>query len=336
MYDLNWCFRTQRDQAAIIACERDRAHSRRVRERQMCSGPDHLVDRVERYEAVAVEAELGLHLQQPACRVTETGERESSTPRSLYDGADRGGHVRGRQDNVGAGLEGTHGSFADPVRVGDRAHRERVREEHAVEGQVRAQQTGEDVWRERRGWPVGTEHVGQRDVCRHDRVDAFLDRPVERNQLERVQARAVGEDHREADVRIDRSVTVAGEVLAGGICPALLGATNERGAQARDQLGIGAEGSARDDRVVGVVVHVEHRREEQVHAARACLDGCDTPIFVREALVTDRAERHRRRKLGATALRQHGRQRVRAVDAHARSAVLEVGGHQQRNLRACL
>ena len=302
----------------------------------MCSGPDHLVDRVERHEAVPMKTELGFHLQQLARRVLETGAGESSAPRGLHDRADRGGHVLRRQDHVGAGLEGAHGSLADPVRVGDRAHRERVREEHAIEPELRPQQTGEDVSRERRGWPVGTEHVGQRDVRRHDRVDAFLDRPLERNQLEGVQARTVRIDHGKADVRVDRSVPVAGEVLAGRIRPAFSGATNERRTQARDQFGIGSERSARDDRVVGVVVHVEHRREEQVHAARACLDGCDTPVFVREALVTDRAERHRRRERGATALRQHGRQRVRAVDAHARSAVLEVGGHQQRDLGACL
>ncbi len=170
----------------------------------------------------------------------------------------------------------------------------------------------------------------------HDRVDAFPDGQVKRDQLERVQARAVRLNHRKPNVRVDRSVPVPGEVLACRISPALLGTPYEGGAQAGHQIGVGPERAARDHRIVRIVVHVQDGREQEVHSARAGLHGRNATVFVCEALIPDRAERHRRWKRGASALGQHGRQRIRTVDAHAGPAVLEVGGDEQGDLRARL
>ena len=136
----------------------------------------------------------------------------------------------------------------------------------------------------------------------HDRVHALVDRALEGHQLHRVETRAIARHDGEADVRVDVRVTVPGEVLRGGEGAARVRAADEGGAQARDELRVGPEGARRDDRVVRVRVHVQDRREEDVHADRARLLRGDAPVLVREAVVTDGAEGHGGRELRAAAL----------------------------------
>ena len=73
-----------------------------------------------------------------------------------------------------------------------------------------------------------------------------------------------------------------------------------------------------------------------MHAAGASFPSRDPTILVREALIADRPERHRRREVRPPALREHRGQGERAVDAHPRTTVLEVRGHEEGYVRARL
>ena len=73
-----------------------------------------------------------------------------------------------------------------------------------------------------------------------------------------------------------------------------------------------------------------------MHAAGPSLTSRDPTILLREALIADRPECHRRWKVRPPALREHRRQGERAVDAHPRATVLEVSGHQEGDICARL
>src|SRR5690606_7000945 len=113
---------------------------------------------------------------------------------------------------------------------------------------------------------------GERDVGAHDAGDARGDRCAERRELDGVDALGAGGDDGEVDVRVDARVAVAGEVLGGGQRAVLLEPADVRGAEARDVGRIFAVAARVDDGVRRVVVDVDDRRVDHVHADGAGLE----------------------------------------------------------------
>ncbi len=78
--------------------------------------------------------------------------------------------------------------------------------------------------------------------------------------------------HRDGQVRIGLHVTVAGKMLADGMHPALLQSHQQAVRQFGDRLRIAVERAVADHAALPVI-HVQHRRETEVHAAGAQFRG---------------------------------------------------------------
>ena len=94
-------------------------------------------------EAILVEAELLLGGQHSSQRFVNARGRDDAGFDGMLDGGERLLDARRVEQNVCAGLQGAHGSFAFGVVRRDAAHVERVGEDDAVEVQLVAQHTGE-------------------------------------------------------------------------------------------------------------------------------------------------------------------------------------------------
>ena len=81
---------------------------------------------------------------------------------------------------------------------------------------------------------------------------------------------------RQLEVGVGAGVAVPGEVLRAGRHAGALQPVDERRDMPGDELGLGAERADADHGVVGVRVHVGHRREVEVDADRRQL-GCPSP-----------------------------------------------------------
>jgi hypothetical protein len=109
-------------------------------------------------------------------------------------------HAGRGEDHVGPRLDRPHRRFAAAVHVRDRAHGERIREQQPVEAEVLAQETGQELGRERRRRRAHAEDAGNLDVRGHDRVDAAVDRAHEGYELRLHQAVTIRGYHWEAEV----------------------------------------------------------------------------------------------------------------------------------------
>ena len=145
------------------------------------------------------------------------------------------------------------------------------------------------------------------DVRRHHRW-CFVLQSFEGKEFKRFELGARLVDHRQLEVRIDMRVAVAGEVLDAAGHALAQRAAHPRAGQARDIVRVFAEASLGDDRVVRVVVDVEHRSEIPVEAEAAQPARHRFTDDLGERRVARGAERHRRRRL-----RQEGHANHRAA-----------------------
>ena len=130
-------------------------------------------------------------------------------------------------------------------------------------------------------------------------------------------------DLRQRVVRIGVGVAVAGEVLGGGEHVLVLHALHVGQALGRHIVFVFAKRAVVDHRVVGVVVHVDHRGEVGVHAHPFEVAGHLLPHFVEQLGVADGSERH---LIGVA---------HRAVEPHP-YAPLGIHRHKQRHFRGIL
>ena len=166
-------------------------------------------------------------------------------------------------------------------------HVQRVGDDDAVETQLAAQQVDEQppVERGRLG-AEGREH----DVRGHDQVDARIDGGREGCQLAAADHGGVGVDDREA--RCESAVVAPwpGKCLAHAATPVERRPRTQAAPCRPTRSRVGAERADADDRVAGVAVHVDRRREVDVdpRAAQVGTDG--RRDLGGERLVVDRAE----------------------------------------------
>lgn len=93
-------------------------------------------------------------------------------------------------------------------------------------------------------------------------------------------------------MRVLFGITVTGEMLARGEHAVLLNAAHEIAPHHGHQRGIFAHRTCADDRVLRIVVDIQHGRERHVDAHRASFLRGDAPHLVREHRVACRAECH--------------------------------------------
>ena len=94
-----------------------------------------------------------------------------------------------------------------------------------------------------------------------------------------------GLDRRQRQVRVERRVALAGEVLGARREPAALHAVDPRDAVARDDGRVLAVGADADVRAVALGERVEHRRQVQVHAEPPELARLEEPLARGEGLL---------------------------------------------------
>jgi hypothetical protein len=108
----------------------------------------------------------------------------------------------------------------------------------------------------------------QSDVGDHDGSDTLIDRFAKRGELGLFQTLARIVDYRQAAVRVDRRIAMAGKMFCRRYHALALDALCERDPESRDVRGILAKAPDVDHRVRGVVVYIEHRRVDVVDTDR--------------------------------------------------------------------
>ena len=127
-------------------------------------------------------------------------------------------------------------------------------------------------------------------------------------------------------------IAVPREVLRRGQDPTQTSAPDVRATEPRHLGGRLPERPGVDHRILGIRVHIQDGGEIQVHPNRPGLTGRDLCKLLDQRLVPDRPQRHGRRKARSATLWQQRRERVSMVDPHSRTAVLEIGRHEDRYL----
>lgn len=245
--------------------------------------------------------------------------------------------ARADEERVASGRHGEDRGLAHGEL--DRLHLEIVREEHALEAERAADEVGADRPRERRR--PGIER-GVDDVRRHHRGDGGLPRErAERRDLDPLEVLARALDAREIEVRVDRRVSVAGEMLEAGEHPAAREAARPRAGEGRDAVRRLGERAIADDGVVGPRVDVRdgreaHRDAERPELARLRLGQAGGEVDVPE--VADPAHRRQREGGGAdphdaSALLIDGDER-RCVDGRRVADLARERGHAARAVGA--
>jgi hypothetical protein len=160
-------------------------------------------------------------------------------------------------ERVRARSDGTNGALLDADGVADRLHLERIGHDQPVEPELRAKEVVKDLAAHRR------RHLPERahhDMCGHDREHAGLDRSAEGHErlvLEHVH-------RRKREVRVERRVAVAREVLRAGGDPGCLEALDGCRDMTCDEIAFRPERANADHGVLRVRVDVGDRREVEV------------------------------------------------------------------------
>ena len=168
-----------------------------------------------------------------ACRLDQTLLRESPRSNSGHEcvaDCDDGGveQVMTEAQRIRACGDRADGTLFDADGRADRLHLECVRDDEPSESEVAAQDVVEDLPAHRGGRLAERPYD---DVRGHDRLHARGDGRAERLEcdvLDRL-------DHRKREVRVDRGVAVAGEVLGASRDPRTLQPADERGDVSSDE-----------------------------------------------------------------------------------------------------
>src|SRR5688572_1442448 len=123
---------------------------------------------------------------------------------------------------------------------------------------------------------------------------------------------------------------MTGKMLPRGEHPVLLQAADEGRSQRRHELRVLAKGSRSDDRIVAVVVHIEHGRKCEVHSKRTAFDGSDPTLVIAKAAVARSPERHLVQEERRTAEKDSIREEVATGRAEPRPSLI-VGPDDQRH-----
>ncbi|GEM_PF-5419312 len=178
----------------------------------------------------------------------------------------RGGSGGVVEDHVVAGLQRLDGRLGDrETERRDRRHRQRVRDDEALEPEAVTKLAGDDLVGEAGGHPREPGHPRVRD---HDRRDTRLDRRLEGRQRHPLERRP-RQRRRRAVVGVAARPPETGEVLGDGqhlslhepaqVSDAVGGDDRHRAAEGAEPVGIGLSGED------GPTVDVEHRGEVDVH-----------------------------------------------------------------------
>jgi hypothetical protein len=220
------------------------------------------------------------------------------------------------QEEVVTGLRRPHGRLAHRARLGHRPHLQVVGDDHALEAHLLAQVLADDAPGERRRHPRRVQ-LGVDGVRGHHADHPGLDGGEERRQVSAPHLGPVGLDPGQAQVRVERRVALAREVLGARQQAGGGHAADARRAQPRDQRRVLAVGTDADVGTVALGEDVEHGAEVQVHAEAAQFAALDHALSVGEGLVAHGAD-------GQVV----GKDR-RAPAQHDDAATLVVGRHQQ-------
>ncbi|GAA1741017.1 hypothetical protein GCM10009809_40700 [Isoptericola hypogeus] len=169
-------------------------------------------------------------------------------------------------EQVGPGVEGTHGGLADVRAVGDGAHVERVGDHRAGEAEL-ARQRDDPRLERGRARPDRAHH----DVRGHEGVEARAPVGVRRQgggeggEVAPPQLAQVRRHDGQLQVGVRGGGAVPREVLAAGTDAAAVQPAGERGAVPGHDRRRVPEGAHADHRVGGGV-HVEHGRQVEVDA----------------------------------------------------------------------
>ena len=215
-----------------------------------------------------------------------------------------------------AGGRRAHRGLADRARLAHRAHLEVVGHDHAAEAQLAAQPVADEATRERGGHAAGIELRIDR-VRGHHRLDPRRDRLDERRQVGGAHLVRGRVDRGQLQVRVERRVTLAGEMLRARRQPGARHAADARDAVARHDLRILAVRADADVGAVALGQHVEARAEVQIDAEAAQLARLDQSLFVGEALLAGGPHRE-----------VVGKDRHAAAE-HDDATAFVVGRHQQ-------
>ncbi|OBQ38508.1 MAG: hypothetical protein AN484_24185 [Aphanizomenon flos-aquae WA102] len=247
------------------------------------------------HESLPEESEFLFELPHALHRLLDLRERDASLTHGAGEGVDgdeRVGVVI-LQDQVVSGGDGPDGGFLDAVVVLDGLHREAVGDDDALEAELFAQQAGDDLARER-GGDLFRIQRGVMAVVRAD--DAAQSAPDEFGkglQLHGLQLREAARGLGHLDVRISARGAVAGEMHEDGRGTAVDRALRQRRAEGRHQVRFIADAAQVDDGVVGIQVHVEHRRAGEMKTERTRFRRLDPPRLAGQLCVARGPEPHR-------------------------------------------
>ena len=300
----------------------------RFRRRPPC--PGHQFGRIERTvrtgrideRRIVVGQHTGALLQQE--RAAHAGVEVGFVDLATFQGGakvvERLLRILRHQHDVDASLVGLNRRIG--VALGHAFHFQRVGDDHAVEAQLIPKQTRHDrIGNGRRS--AGRIKGRHTQMADHHHRHARIDQRPERIKFQRVEPCPVESQHRQGLMGIHIRVAVTRKMLGRAPDVRALHAPRKSDTQLGHFLAGLAHRAGLDHGVLGIVVHVDHRREihKDFNLAEFLANGPAGRFG--ERLVVERAQLHRAREC-----------RILIV-AH-RGAPLPVDRNHQRNLGAAL
>ena len=233
------------------------------------------------------------------------------------------------EDPVAAGLNGQDSRSRDLVVVRDGLHLEVVAQDDAVEPELLAKQSSDDVSRQRggpafvQGWK---EHVR-----RHDHGHLRPDGRVERHELDLAQPRERVLDERELEMRVGARVAVTRKVFPASGDTFGLQSANDCDAQRGHVGGLLRQRTVADDRVLRIRMDIEHGGIVERDANRRELQSQRTGKPPGQRRIAASAERRHRRPLGEGSFEARDAPAF-LIDAHPERQI----GHEPRRFEGHL
>ena len=222
-------------------------------------------------------------------------------------------------------MEGAGAGLADAIPVNQGAHRDAIRSNHALEAELHPEEVRDDL----AGDGGNLIRIEMRvDAMRdHDGIETGGDELLVGIELNLVETRGVHIEHGAGVVRVGRGVAAARKVLGGGDDAGVLKTLHHGGGVIGDDLGIVAKGAVANLGVVGVDIHVHHRRVNHIEPGRFHLETDRLGDLVGELRTAASDETHVGRELHHAAAREVLAGVVFLIDDHVqRDGRLARGG----------